>query len=166
MPGLEQDFGDGTHDVPDDVAPGTYRTMTYTDNCYWVRLAGFSSGLEDWIASGIGPGYHMVTIGPDDAGFDSRDCGSWTDDIVQVTDSLTAFGEGTYVVGTDLQPGTWRAELGVNCYWARLSGFGGTEAEATESALTTDGVAPVVTILQTDIGFTSNGCGSWGSEAP
>jgi hypothetical protein len=131
-----------------------------------VRFSGFGGGLADWIASGIGRGYHVVTIGSTDAGFDSQDCGQWTDEIVQVTHSMTQIGEGTYVVGTDMQPGTWRAENGPNCYWARLSGFGGTEQELIDESLTTQGVAPVVTISATDVGFTSNGCGSWRSDAP
>jgi hypothetical protein len=159
-------FGDGTHEVPIDVAPGTYRTINYSESCYWVRFSGFSGGLSDWISSGIGPGYHVVTIGPDDAGFDSRDCGDWTDEIVQVTDSMSHIGEGTYLVGTDMAPGIWRAENGPNCYWARLSGFGGTEQELLEESLTTDGAAPEVTISATDVGFTSNGCGSWMLDAP
>ena len=33
----------------------------------------------------------------------------------------TQFGEGTYVVGTDIQPGTYKTTGGDPCYWARLS---------------------------------------------
>lgn len=159
-------FGDGTHLVPQDVAPGTYRTIGYADECYWTRLSGFGGGLEDWVSSAIGPGYHVVTIGPDDAGFDSAGCGDWTRRLEAVTASQIAFGEGTYIVGTDVQPGNWAAESGHDCYWARLSGFGGTEAEIIDQDLTSNGLAPVVTISRSDIGFTSNGCGTWRRAAP
>jgi hypothetical protein len=155
-------FGDGTHVVGEDVEPGTYRTLEYTESCYWTRLSGFGSGLADWISSGIGPGYHVVTIGPDDAGIDSENCGSWTDDLGPVTDSPTGpIGEGTYIVGTDIAPGSWQATSGTNCYWARLSGFGGTEAEVIVEDLANQGRIPVVEIAATDAGFSSNGCGLW-----
>jgi hypothetical protein len=31
------------------------------------------------------------------------------------------FGEGTYVVGTDIKPGTYKTAGSPGCYWARLS---------------------------------------------
>jgi hypothetical protein len=33
-------------------------------------------------------------------------------------------GDGTYIVGTDVQPGTYRSEGGSSCYWARLNATG------------------------------------------
>lgn len=36
----------------------------------------------------------------------------------------TFAGEGTFRVGTDVQPGTYTSEGGSNCYWARLSATG------------------------------------------
>ena len=33
-------------------------------------------------------------------------------------------GDGTFVVGTDVQPGLYRSEGGSNCYWARLKAWG------------------------------------------
>ena len=159
-------FADGTHVIGEDIEPGTYRTVDYTDNCYWVRFAGFDNGLQDWIASVIGPGYHVVTIGPEDAGFDSDGCGGWTADLAPVTTADTGIGEGTYIVRVDMAPGRWQASSGANCYWARLSGFGGTDAEVIEQDLAADAIAPVVTIGETDAGFTSNGCGEWRVATP
>jgi hypothetical protein len=159
-------FGDGTHVIGDDVEPGTYRTIEYTQSCYWVRLAGFESGLEDWVASAIGPGYHVVTIAPEDAGFDSDRCGDWTAELAPVANDDGAIGEGTYIVGLDMAPGRWQASSGANCYWARLSGFGGTQPEVIEQGLTAEALAPVVTVAETDAGFTSNGCGEWRAALP
>lgn len=153
-------FGDGTYRVPDDIAPGTYRTTTYTDNCYWTRLSGFVSGLRDLIASRIGSGYQVVTIGEQDAGFDSVSCGTWTADLGRVTDSQAEFGEGTYVVGTDILPGEYTAVGGASCTWERLGGFGGTRRERVERVLRA-GEQPRVTIEATDVGFSSGGCGTW-----
>lgn len=70
------------------------------------------------------------------------------------------FGTGQRSVGTDLQAGTYRTRLAsAACYWARLSGFGGTVNEilANENA---DGPT-IVTILTTDKGFESTRCAEW-----
>ena len=146
--------------MPGDIAPGTYRTIAYTIDCYWTRLAGFDSGLADWVASRIGSGYQVVTIDDDDAGFDSESCGAWTDELSAVTASSTEFREGTYIVGVDVVPGSYVASEAENCYWARLAGFGGLDGERLEEELTS-GDQPIVTITATDAGFTSNGCGTW-----
>lgn len=75
--------------------------------------------------------------------------------------SPTAAGlrDGTFVVGAQMAPGTYRAPGGDRCYWARLSGFGGAISEiiANENAR-----GPVVvTIAPTDKGFLARGCGAW-----
>lgn len=159
-------FGDGIHVVGDIVGdgiqPGTYRTIAYNrTDCYWTRLSGFESGLADWISSGIGDGYQVVTIGPFDAGFDSQNCGDWTDDLSRVTESTVEFAEGTYLVGVDIEPGTYVAQGTESCYWARLAGFGGLDEERIEEALLSAGDPATVTILETDAGFTSDGCAMW-----
>ena len=67
--------------------------------------------------------------------------------------------DGTFLVGTDLAPGTYRAPGGDGCYWERLRGFGGTIAEviANDNAR-----GPVlVTIAPTDAGFTARRCGAF-----
>ena len=154
-------FEDGTYLIPDQLAAGTYRTLAYTTDCYWVRFSGFDSGLADWVASRVGSGYQVVTLDADDAGFDSESCGAWTDDLAPVLESRTLFHAGTYIVGTDIEPGVYRASESENCYWARLSGLGGTDAELLEEELlSTDDLAQA-TIAATDVGFTSSGCGTW-----
>jgi hypothetical protein len=62
-------------------------------------------------------------------------------------------------VGTDIQPGLWRSTGGTSCYWARLSGFGGTLDEVIANANT--GASGTVQISATDKGFTSSQCGAW-----
>jgi hypothetical protein len=41
-----------------------------------------------------------------------------------VVASNTFAGDGTFVVGTDVQPGLYRSEGGPKCYWARLNASG------------------------------------------
>ncbi len=157
-------FGDGTLRVPDQVAPGTYRTLRPVDECYWTRLGGFTGGLGDLIASRISAGYEVATIYESDAGFDSVGCGGWTDQLLQVTATKGQFGEGTYVVGVDMDPGTYVATGGESCEWARLSGFGATESEVIERGFADPAGPPRVTVTSTDAGFTSGGCGGWRLE--
>ena len=72
---------------------------------------------------------------------------------------LTSFGDGTYIVGTDIQSGTYRNSGGSNCYYARLSGFGGTSADIIDNENTD--TSAIVTISSTDKGFQSKNCGTW-----
>ena len=71
-----------------------------------------------------------------------------------------AFGDGTHLVGTDVQPGTYRAEAGLDgCYWERLSGLGG-DIDDVIANQNVDGSA-IVTIGWSDRAFLSQGCGRW-----
>jgi len=69
-------IGDGTHRVPEDVRPGTYRTDG-GDGCCWARLRSLHGGLRAIIANEIADGSAVVTIKASDAGFQSKRCGSW-----------------------------------------------------------------------------------------
>lgn len=70
-----------------------------------------------------------------------------------------SFGSGTWIVGSEVPPGTYRNSGGSGCYWARLSGFGGTLDEIIANNF--DDVVNIVTISSTDRGFESSGCGTW-----
>jgi hypothetical protein len=70
------------------------------------------------------------------------------------------FGDGTFIIGEDIQPGTYRASSpSRGCYYARLSGFGGSVDDILANANTD--YPTVVTIQPTDKGFKSDGCGTW-----
>lgn len=69
-------------------------------------------------------------------------------------------GSGKFLVGTDIQPGTYRGNpQNESCYWERLSGVGGTfdEIITNENA---DGPT-VVEIRSSDAAFSSEDCGEW-----
>lgn len=68
-------------------------------------------------------------------------------------------GDGTWVVGQDIKPGTYRNSDGGECYWARLKGLTGDFSELLANG-NTAGQA-VVTIKPTDKGFQTERCGSW-----
>jgi len=70
------------------------------------------------------------------------------------------FSNGTYLVGTDIQPGTYRTREGSpNCYYERLRNFSGGINSILANANT---YAPaIVTIRPSDAGFNSQGCATW-----
>jgi putative cell wall-binding protein len=155
-------FGDGTYQVGEDIPAGTYRTRTDPPGggCYWERLAGFSGELSDINANEFTDTHAVVTIESGDVGFRTDGCGTWTSDLSAITASPTApFEDGTWIVGTDVQAGTWSAPGGEGCYWARLNGFSGELADIESNDF--GSTNPVVEVSSADAGFMASGCGEW-----
>lgn len=71
----------------------------------------------------------------------------------------TSFGNGTFLVGKDIQAGTYRTAGGGTCYYERLSGLSGSFGEIITNQLASG--QAVVTIAPTDAAFKSQGCGTW-----
>ncbi|MGQ7787935.1 hypothetical protein SD455_11185 [Nesterenkonia sp. K-15-9-6] len=70
-------------------------------------------------------------------------------------------GDGVYMVGSDVDPGTYTTEPGSwGCYWARLSGTSGEFHDIITNAFVEGGQA-LVTIAETDVAFETSGCGTW-----
>jgi hypothetical protein len=68
--------------------------------------------------------------------------------------------DGTFFVGTDIKPGTYRSEGGDDtCYWARLKNTSGD----IDSIIANGGFTAreVITIKKTDKAFETRGCGTW-----
>jgi len=151
-------FGGGTKRVGSDISAGTYRTRSSHNDCYWERLSGFSGALKDIIANDFASGYQVVTIKPTDKGFHSERCGTWSSNLSRVTTSMTKFGQGTFIVGTDMVPGLYKSSLGANCYWARLSNFSGQLSGIIANNF---GGKAIVRIKSSDKGFYSQSCGTW-----
>lgn len=67
--------------------------------------------------------------------------------------------DGTYMVGADIVPGTWRSDGGSGCYWERLADLRGTLDSIIANEL---GQGPqLVTILASDRAFKAKRCGTW-----
>lgn len=149
--------GDGTWMVGSEIKPGIY-VAEGADFCTWERLKGLSGGLKDIIANGVSP-RPVVNVMAGDKAFGSSGCGSWTRlDGYSGGAGKKISGDGIWIVGKDLVPGTYRAEGGDFCTWERLRGFGGGLRD-----IITNGVnqRPVVTVAPGDKGFGSAGCGAW-----
>lgn len=151
-------FGEGLWLVGDEIAPGLYQTLDGGDSCYWERLSGLGGTMDEIVANEIGHGQEVVEISASDVAFNSERCGEWYE-IIAPDEPATTFGEGAVVVGVHAGPGTYAAPGGDGCYWARLSGFGGTMGEVIANDLPSG--RAIVTISASDAGFRSNGCGTW-----
>lgn len=78
----------------------------------------------------------------------------------QGTSSGSIPGSGTFLIGEDIQPGTYRTEGDSGfCYWARLSGLSGELGDIITNDLP-DGPG-FVTIAETDVAFETTDCGEW-----
>jgi len=72
-------------------------------------------------------------------------------------------GDGTYIIGTDIQPGTYRtsgpASDGDNCYWERDKDLNGT----VDSIIANNNSSgpQTVHISATDAAFQTDGCAGW-----
>jgi hypothetical protein len=152
-------FGDGTFRIGKDIKPGTYRTRQGSGGCYWERLKGFGGNLNDVLANELTDAPAVVTILKGDKGFQTSGCADWTSDLSKITDSKTKFGDGTFIVGTDITPGTYRAPGGDACYWSRLKGFTGDLGDVIANDLPSG--STLITIAKTDEGFSTSGCGTW-----
>ncbi|ORV80197.1 hypothetical protein AWC07_21535 [Mycobacterium gastri] len=71
----------------------------------------------------------------------------------------TIAGDGTYRVGVDIRPGTYRSQGSNACYWERLRGLGGTVEDIIANGA---GTGPqVVQIAPTDVAFKTKRCPTW-----
>jgi hypothetical protein len=153
----EAGFGDGTYIVGENLEPGLYRS-TGTSLCYWERMSGFGGTFDEIIANGNEG--TIVEIQASDAGFKTERCGQWLpleDTYPAVPD--TQFGDGTYEVGTHIEPGRYTNSGGDNCYYERKSGFSQTFSDIISNDFGSTNA--VVEIRDSDRGFSTRGCGTW-----
>lgn len=153
-------FGNGTRLVGSEIPAGRYRSVNAsTALCYWARLRN-TTGANNIIANDIGGGPRLMELLPTDVAVESSGCGAWREVVGAVTTSpTTPFTDGVYLVGVDIQPGTWRSNgAGTGCYWARLRNLRGEDEIIANSF----GSAPaVVTVLASDVALDVSGCGTW-----
>ncbi|WP_068265158.1 hypothetical protein [Janibacter limosus] len=72
----------------------------------------------------------------------------------------TRFNDGTFVVGTDVKPGTYVVKDVEDCYWERQDANGAT----IDNDFKTAAAQIRVTIASTDHAFVAKGCGEWTQE--
>lgn len=74
------------------------------------------------------------------------------------TSDIPGFGDGIYIIGEDIKPGTYRSDGSDSCYWERLAGFSG---ELDDIIANGNNAPEIVTVSKRDAAFSTNGCGSW-----
>ena len=145
-----------------DIAPGTYRSDGVFSSdmppCIWLRLSGLGGGRDDNVIHAIGPPIQTATIAEGDAGFVAeRECGTWSL-APTAGPRATEFGPGSWIVGVDIAPGTYRsAGNPSDCRWQLMSSFSGY------GDVTAEGISwHTVTISPADSGFSADvSCGTW-----
>lgn len=68
-------------------------------------------------------------------------------------------GDGTFRVGVDIRPGTYRSEGSDGCYWERSKGLSGSSSDIIANS-----AAPgpqIVEIAPTDVAFKTSNCAPW-----
>jgi hypothetical protein len=142
------------------VLPGTYRAQYATPSCHWERLGSFSGSEGAVLASATSNARQVVTIKGSYSTFRTSGCAPFVNEPFPITPSqYGTYGDGSWIVGTDIGPGVWKAPGGPDCEWARVSDFSGDPSalKATDSG--TDN--PVVDIQGGDAGFVTAKCGTW-----
>ncbi len=152
-------FKDGTYIVGKDIEPGTYRAKSPSEACYYARLSGLSGAMDEILANDNTSNPVVIAIAETDKGFQSKGCGTWTQDLSAITTDKTTFNDGIFILGTDIEPGTYKNKGQTGCYYARLSNFTGGMGSILANENTDD--PAIITILATDKGFQSNRCGTW-----
>ncbi len=124
-------IGIGTHIVGDSIQPGIYRGVAgqgILNSCYWERLGDLSGEFGSIIANDNAVGQFYVEVKATDYALKTA---CQLTPLAQapaqsVGDTLAS---GTYLVGRDIRPGTYRGEAGTgvldSCYWERLNDVAG-----------------------------------------
>jgi len=145
----------GVYEVGLDIQPGIHR-FSAPDSCYWARLAGFTGEFEDLTANDTHGGYFIVEVRPSDTGFEIG-CDAVVVDSFEavagerLTPASPSIPAGVYEVGSDIQPGVYRLDSDVSCYWARLAGFSGGFDDLIANDFPSGGF--IVSIEPSDAGF-------------
>jgi len=116
----------GEYIVNKDIQPGIYKGSN--EGCYWERVKDLFGGFDGIISNGSSDGQFYVRVKDTDKAINT-DC-----DLSLVDLSIGHVGEfpqkiepGLYLIGVDIEPGTYKGET-EGCYWERLKdvdgGFG------------------------------------------
>ena len=100
---------------------------------------------------------------------DDRITSDWSAVSVGTTEQApsapnTLFGAGTWLVGSEIEPGRYFTNPGRGCYWERLSGLGGTSDDRIANDFVSGGGRQLVEVARDDVGFSNDAdCGTWRS---
>jgi hypothetical protein len=158
-------FGTGVFRVGTEIRAGRYFSDPPQSGCYWERQRGSGGIIADIIANRFvtydGMQYIVDILSSDVAFKTDAKCGTWFDSPRHGEQS--SIPPGIWLVGMQIQPGTYQTSSGANCYWERLrhfqyQGVSGVIANSFSGAAKSQ----TVTIAGSDAGFSTDGnCGTW-----
>ena len=91
-------FGDGVYLVPSELAPGTYAAANTSSRCHIT--------YDNLYSVASGPGRIAFEVQAEWSSISVRNCGTFES---HTPDRLTSFGDGVYLVPSELAPGTYAA---------------------------------------------------------
>lgn len=157
-------FGPGQYLVNSRIQPGRYFADPSRSGCYWERQSGLGGTLGEVIANDF-VGYDarqiIVDILPSDFAFKAEAaCESWYTTPRQPPQ--TGIPPGMWLVGDQIQPGTYQATVNAGCYWERLRNFEGVLRSIISNDFISSAGPRLVTISSNDVGFNSDAdCSTW-----
>jgi hypothetical protein len=162
-PGPRTTFGAGQYLVGSDIASGRYYSDP-ADGCYWERQSGLGGTLGEILANefvGFNAGQWVVDIlGSDRAFKTDADCSTWFP--TQRRGLQADITPGVWLVGSQITPGTYRANVASGCYWERKRRFDGTLGDIIANDFVSSAGQQFVEIRSSDAGFQSDDdCGTW-----
>jgi len=83
-----------------------------------------------------------------------------TTEAPTTTTTLPGVDDGTHLVPAEIAPGRWMTPGGTQCFYARLSGLGGTVDQQITGTISGGGPA-IIDIAPTDAAFDTAGCERW-----
>ncbi|MCL4814501.1 MAG: carboxypeptidase regulatory-like domain-containing protein [Vicinamibacteraceae bacterium] len=156
-------FGSGQHLVGRDIAAGRYFADP-ASGCYWERQSGLGGTLGEIVANdfvAFNSAQSIVDILASDLAFETdSECGTWYNSPRHA--HRTDIAPGTWLVGAQVSPGTYRVTAQAGCYWERLRDFTGTLNGIISNDFVSSGGVQYVTVYPGDTGFATDGdCGTW-----
>ena len=155
-------FGQGTYHIGVDIAPGIYTANSNNGRCLWFTVNDFTHHADpNQLLTWWKTGKPIVEITNETVGFYSIRCGTWQlREFEPPTEPATRFYDGSHLVGIEIASGNYIADAGeVVCNWFRTAPFGDRSPDNTGGYVSKG--RQIVTILPTDTGFFSEGCGMW-----
>jgi TM2 domain-containing membrane protein YozV len=149
-------YGSGTYLVGSKMPAGKYISEN-SGSCYWERKSGTTGSLDEILANDNTSSQVIVDILATDIAFKNNGCTAFKAYTAPAT-QLATFSDGVYVVGEQIEAGTYSSSGSSGCYWSRSSDATG-DLGTILSNENANGSA-IVTLSAGEI-FKSIRCGAW-----
>jgi hypothetical protein len=151
----------GTYIIGTDIKSGYYKGNAgngFMETCYWARLKDLSGSVESILANDNSIGQFYIHIKETDYALETKCKVTFLESLpAPINEFPQDLIPGTYLVGIDIQLGTYKGQAGTDitdaCYWARLNDV----SEDINSIITNDNAIGqfYVQVLQKDFALTT-----------